>query len=211
MFLETPVFPGCPKFGYTTSPLFANDSGKTAGGQDFRNIGWEQELRSVMVTVGPGPGGEEEIADVWNFHKAVKGANGHTFRVQDYADYKSSHIMTDDEPVTHTDQPMVLISGNTYQLVKRYTAGALSTDKDIYKLYGTVLVGSNGTLLTSGADYTLSLTTGQITFNSPPTNPTWGGHYHIMCKFVDELTLEILQRRIKAISFRLEEVRYESA
>ena len=210
MFLESPVFPGCPKFGYATSPLFANDIGRTAGGQEFRNINWEQELRTVMVTVGPGPGGEEEIADVWNFHKAVKGT-GHTFRVQDYADYKSTHIMDADATPTALDQPMVLISGNTYQLVKRYTAGALSTDKDIYKLYGTVLISSNGVTLTSGADYTLSLTTGQVTFNSPPTNPMWGGHYHIMCRFADELTLEILQPRIKAISFKLEEVRYESA
>lgn len=208
-FLESPIFPGCPKFGYTTSILYSVDIVETAGGEEFRSLNWSEHRRTVQVTVGPLAGNDDEdVENVVEFYHVVGGTAG-GFRVLDATDFKSCRSFG--TPIM-TDMPLVLISGSDYQLTKRYTQGSQFRDKSIYKPYGTILVASNGVLLTEGGGYTIDMTSGVVTTAAGGTL-TWGGQYHIPCRFDSELPIELTarsnNRTFKTVTFSLKELRYE--
>jgi uncharacterized protein (TIGR02217 family) len=206
-FLESPRFPGCPRLGLVSDPEYSVTPVRTAGGWETRNLNWAQPLTRVTITVGPGDRLADDIQELLEFWHAV-GGSAMGFRYKDWSDYKSCRI--GNTPSQH-DQPLVWIAGDTYQLTKRYTAGAQSRDRAIRKpVAGTILIDDDGVLKTETTDYTVDYTTGIVTLNFTPVSTgdlTWGGEYDIPVRFDSGFPVEQLLRTMQSVSFTLQEIR----
>jgi uncharacterized protein (TIGR02217 family) len=206
-FLETPRFPACPKYGVVSDPDYSVTIIRRGGGWERRNQNWQQALRTITITVGPGPRADDEVQELLEFWHAVAGATI-GFRYKDESDYKSCRVS---ETPARTDQPLVLIAGSptAYQMVKRYTFGALSRDRTIAKpVQGTILIADAGTLKTETTHYTVDYTTGIVTLNFTPTGAlTWGGEFDIPARFSPGFPVEQISHQIQAVSFTIEEIR----
>lgn len=208
-FLETPAFPGCPSFGFTSEAMYSVTPIETAGGHELRNRNWSRPRHRYTATVGPRV--EAEIQALLEFWHAVGGA-AYGFRFKDYADYKSCYVGDD---VAATDQPLIEIpdSPSVYQLTKRYTAGVLTQDRDIYKpVQGTILVADGGVPLTETTDYVVNYASGQVDVIATPAGElTWGGEFDVPVRFDSEFPIELINRRIESVSFSLKELRLEDS
>ena len=211
-FNETEVFPLCEKFGYTSTPNFSVEIVETAGDVEFRNENWPQGRRSIMVTVGPGPGGEREVYDLLRYYQAHGGpADG--FRYLDRTEYKTCFYR--DTP-TAFDAPLVLVPGetNVYQLTIEYSSGSIARQRKIFKPFidaseGAIKVGQNGsTVLTVGIDYTIDYTTGLVTTAASGVL-TWGGLFHLPVRFDGEFPVQIVNKRAQSVAFLLNEIGLE--
>jgi uncharacterized protein (TIGR02217 family) len=194
MFNETAIFPGCAKFGFSSSPNFAVEIVETAGGIEYRDEKWAQSKRLVLVTVGPGPGGEPEVEELMRFYEAHGGPTD-GFRFLDPTQYKTVGIR--DTP-TAFDQPLIAVDGG-HQLALEFTVGAVTRYRYIYKPTGTILLSGGGSV-----DYTTGLVTGGA-------GGTWGGEYHIPCRFDGEFPVQIVNYRSMSVSFALRELPLEEA
>jgi uncharacterized protein (TIGR02217 family) len=207
MFLETPRFPACPRYGFTSEPMRSVTIITRKGGQERRNLNWAYPLQRITLTVGPSEGGDAAVQELLEFWHAV-GGEAYGFRVKDYADFKSCYVSS--TPAA-TDQPLEqnTNSPTEYQMVKRYTAGALSSDRIISKpVQGTILIADNGTLKTETTHYTVDYTTGLVTLNFTPSGPmTWGGEFDVPMRFDGPLPIEIVDLRQQSASFSLKEIR----
>lgn len=206
-FLETPRFPGCPSFGYTSEPMYRVTVVATTGGYERRNRHWTYPLHRFTMTVGPRL--QAEIAELLEFWHAV-GGRAYGFRFHDYVDFKSCQIQ--DTP-TSIDQPLVIspaASSGVYQMIKVYTAGVLSQVREITKpVAGTIMVADNGVLKTEGVDWTLDDTTGLVTINFSPAGAlSWGGEFDVPVRFDSELPVEIVNKNIHSVQFLLMELRF---
>lgn len=203
-FLESPSFPGCPSFGYTSQPDYSVTVVRKSGGQEERNANWSRPLQTITVTVIRM---EEEIQDLLEFWHAVGGMFC-GFRFKDWADYKSCHV---GESISATDQPLVANtdSPEMYQLTKRYTFGSRSQDREIYKpIVGTILIADNGSLKTEGVDYTIDYETGVVDLNFVPSGDvTWGGEFDIPARFASEFAVELVTRKVESVQFIIQELR----
>lgn len=188
-FLETPRFPGCPSFGFTSDPDYRVVVTRTASGFEKRNRSWQMPLTRMVVTIGPRL--EQEIQELLEFYHAVGGmAIG--FRVKDYSDYKSCFV---NETPTSIDQPLVAVDAG-HQLVKRYQFGSLTLNRYIYKpVLGTVTFTGGGSL-----DYSTGLVTGGA-------GGTWGGEFDLPMRFDSTFPIEIVSQRIQSVQFALSELR----
>ena len=206
-FIETPVFPGCPKFGLTSEPGYDVSIIKLSSGRERRNRNWSRPLTRVTITVGPGPQRDGEVQELLEFWHAV-GGTAIGFRYKDWSDYKSCRVS---DTVSSTDQPLVATgdSPETYQLTKRYTAGAAIQDREISKpVSGTILIADGGTLKAETTDYTIDYSTGLVSLLfSPSGTLTWGGEFDIPVRFDSTFPIEHLQRDFQTVSFTLQEVR----
>lgn len=209
-FLETPRFPGCPRYGYVSEPMYSVTVVERASGVERRNRNWQYPRTRITLTVGPSEGGDPAIQELLRFWHAV-GGNAIGFRVKDYADYKSCDV---GETPASTDQPLVLQAGSptVYQLIKRYTYGALSQDRPIYKpVNGTILLADNGTLKTENTHYTVDYTSGLVTLAFTPAGTlTWGGEFDLPMRFDGPFPVELVSYRVQAVSFALIELRYSA-
>ncbi len=205
-FLETPVFPGCPSYGYVARPQYSTTIVRMANGREYRNRNWSRPLYRYEVTIGPRR--QDEIQKLLEFFHAV-GGEEEGFRFKDWADFKSCRV--GDTP-SRTDQPLVLTEGSPaifYQLTKRYTAGARTQDREIYKpVSGTILIADNGTLKTEATHYTIDYTTGivELLF-SPVGTLTWGGEFDVPVRFEGDFPLEITNFEIQSVALSLVEFR----
>lgn len=208
MFLETPRFPGCPSFGFMSEAVYAVAIIERASGVEQRNRSWSRPLHRYTATVGPRL--EAEIQEALEFYHAV-GGRAYGFRFRDAVDYKSCRV---NETATALDQPLEVIADSPeyYQMVKRYTMGALSQQRDIYKpVQGTILVADNGVTKTEGADYTVDYTRGTVDLLFAPVGAlTWGGEFDVPVRFDSEFPVEALNQRIQSATFTLRELRAAS-
>jgi uncharacterized protein (TIGR02217 family) len=204
-FLEDPPFPSCPKFGATSEPEYSVNVVSTAGGWEYRNLNSAASLSRITLTVGPGPDLDDEVQELLEFWHALGGSHI-GFRYRDRADYKSCRVSG---TVSSTDQPLVQITGSTYQITKRYQAGAQYRDRTIKKpTESTILIADAGTLKTPGADYTIDDTTGIVTLGfTPAGSMTWGGEYDLPMRFDSTFPVEQIQYRVQSVSFTLKEFR----
>ena len=199
-FLESPRFPGCPSFGFTSDPEYRVVITRRASGVEKRNRAWSYPLAKLTVTVGPRM--EAEIQELLEFWHAV-GGSAMGFRVKDYTDWKSCQVQL--EP-TALDQPQVETSTpGVYQLMKRYQFGIdengdpVTQDRPIYKpVTGTIVLSGSGTI-----DYTSGLVDG--------TGGTWGGEFDLPCRFEPTFPIEVIDQRIESVSFALQELRMGGA
>jgi len=195
-FLESPRFPGCPSFGFLFRPRYRTEITVGASGWEKRDRLWAYPLHDCQVTVGPRM--EDEIDELLEFFHVVAGEY-YGFRMKVYGDFKSCRPS---ETPTALDQPMVATGvTNEYQLVKRYTLGAVTQDRPIYKPVGS-------TILVSGGAHTLDATTGLVTFAGTPSGtPSWGGEFDVPVRFQGDFPIEIINKRAHTVSFMLEELR----
>jgi uncharacterized protein (TIGR02217 family) len=143
------------------------------------------------------------------FH-AVRGA-AHAFRIKDWADYRSGPALAAPAP---TDQVLGTGDGanKVFQLVKRYTAGALETVRPIRKpLPGTVQVAKDGVPQASG--WSVATSTGLVTFTTAPAAGvivSAGFEFDLPARFEsDELPQALECYQIGSISVAVIEVRGE--
>lgn len=204
-FLEDPPFPACPKFGATSEPDYSVTIVPTAGNWEYRNLNNSAPLTRVTLTVGPGPGLDEEVQELLEFWHALGGPHI-GFRYQDRADYKSCRVRG--TPAA-TDQPLVLVSGATYQVTKRYQAGAQSRDRPISKpRVAGFMLADGGALKTAVVDYDLDETTGLVMLNFSPAGAlTWGGEFDIPMRFDSTFPVEQIAWHVQSASFVLKEFR----
>lgn len=204
-FLETPRFPGCPRFGFTASPQYSVTISQAASGREHRNRNWAKPLHVYTVQVGPKM--EDDIQELLEFWHAVGGPEC-GFRFKDWADYKSCRV---NEVVSSTDQVLVLTPGSPggYQLTKTYQFGTRQLVRNIYKpVEGTVLIADNGTLKTEGVDYIIDYTQGLMTaFWSPAGQVTAGYEFDVPVRFDSEFPIELTNHEIQQVSFQLRELR----
>lgn len=205
-FLETPTFPKCPSFGFTSEPMYDVTITRRASGHERRNRNWSRPLHRYTATVGPRE--DADVQEVLEFWHAV-GGRAVGFRFNDGNDNKSCRVH---EVPSAIDQPLILVAGVSpavYQLTKRYSAGALYQDREISKpISGTILVADNGVSKLEGVDWTLDYTTGLVSILFVPTGPlTWGGEFDVPVRFDSELPVELMDKRIQSASFSLMELR----
>lgn len=206
-FIESPRFPACPKFGHTSFPDYSVTAIRTASGWETRNANWEQTLPRFEITVGPGPDLIDEVQELLEFWHALGGPEI-GFRYKDPTDYKSCRIQN---TYTAEDQPLVQISGSTYQLTKRYTAGSQTRDRKIRKpVTNTILIADDGSIKTETSHYTIDYATGIVTLLFSPVSTgdlTWGGEFDVAVKFERELPIQILDHFSHSTSFTLQSLR----
>lgn len=204
-FLEAPRFPGCPNFGYVSTPRYSVTITASASGRERRNRNWARPLYRFDVTVGPRA--EDNIQELLEYWHAVGGSEI-GFRFKDYADFKSGRVNQTptalDQVLTESDD-----SAGIYQLTKWYTAGSRSQGRVIHKpIDGTILVANNGVLLTEGPQYTIDYTTGELTLLVTPNGDiTWGGEFDTPVRFDSEFPVELVNWRAESVSFALMEIR----
>jgi len=196
-FIESPRFPACPSFGYTSEPEYRVVITRRASGVELRNRGWVRPLIKITATVGPRLETDIQELLIW-WHAAGGMARG--FRVKDYSDYKSCDVNFDP---TVNDQPLIETSTpGVYQLTKRYQVGLdengdpVYQDRYIYKpVSGTIQLSSGGSV-----DYTTGLVTGG-------SGGTWGGEFDVPMRFDSGFPIEIQNQRIQSVTFALQELR----
>jgi uncharacterized protein (TIGR02217 family) len=202
-FLESPRFPSCPSLGYTSRPRYENVKIRKASGALDRFRLWDYPLHDFICTVGPRA--EGEISRLLEFYHAL-GGDYSGFRFKDYADFKSCY--TDETP--GDDQPLELITGDSYQMVKEYVAGTRTQSRFIRKPRAETITIYDDGVLVNPSGYTLDASTGVVTFTSPPSGPvTWGGEFDVPVMFQGELPVEIINYRAQSVTFGLEELRTE--
>jgi len=128
--------------------------------------------------------------------------------VDDWAEFEGLHEITEGgaygcllrDPKDHVaeDWPVTLISGTTYQAVKRYTFTGSSTTKDrtIRRLHAASFVLKfNGVVQTLNSYYTFNANTGVITIASAPAASaiTWSGVFYTPVHFQsDDIDWELI-------------------
>lgn len=204
-FLESPVFPHCPRLGYTASPGYSVTISQTVSGKEHRNRNWARPLNVYTVTIGPSVD-EEEVEDLLEFWHAMGGTEC-GFRFTDWADYKSCKKFRTPTPV---DQGIVATgdSPSGLQLVKTYQYGTRQLVRKIIKPRAGILLADDGVAKTEGSDYQIDYATGLVTLSfSPIGQLTWGGEFDVPVRFDSEFPVEIMARKIESVSFQLKEIR----
>lgn len=184
-FFETPRFPEAISYGATGGPSFATEVVTVESGREKRNARWAfpQHRWDVSHHVRV----QSDLDALRAFFLAMNGRL-HGFRFKDWSDYQC--------PIT---QGVVSgLTGTTFQLVKRYTNGAVSKDRNIVKpIAAGFVLKDTGVTLTLTTDYTLNSTTGVVTTTITRTaaNLTWSGEFDVPMRFdTDEFRAEIADR-----------------
>jgi uncharacterized protein (TIGR02217 family) len=154
-FVET-QFPVDIAYGSSGGPEFSTDIVATQAGFEQRNSNWQQAR--ARFNVAHGVKSQTQLDALIAFFRARKGKS-EGFRFKDWTDFEiiGASIGTGDG-VTQD-----------FQLVKPYTSGAVTVNRTISKpVSGTVSVYVDSVLKTETTDYTLDLTTGVISFVTPP-------------------------------------------
>lgn len=136
-----------------------------ASGHEERNTPWKHSRR--RYNAGYGVKSASDIEAVLAFFEARRGRL-YGFRWRDPFDWKSSPLAMD---TGSTDQPIGTGDGvaTVFQLTKRYESGGVAYDRDIAKpVAGTVLIALAGVAQAEGADFTVDVTTGEVTFAVAP-------------------------------------------
>ncbi len=206
MFLESPSFPRCPSFGFTSEPIYAVSVVERASGIETRNRLWSRPLHRYTAVVGPRA--EDDVQEVLQFYHAV-GGRAYGFRFKDGADYMSCKV---GQLPTKDDQPLYLdptASPAAYQLVKEYTYGSLVQQREIYKpVAGTIMIADSGVEKVEGVDYTIDYSTGLVELLFAPVGfLSWGGEFDVPVRFDSELPVELVDKQIQSASFVLKELR----
>lgn len=209
MFIESPIFPTCPSFGYTAQPDISVTITATVSGRERRNRNWQYPLSTYDCTVGPRD--EESVQSLRDFFLAM-GAQECGFRFLDASDFKSCHVSGVPDQL---DQPIILnedASPPEYQLIKQYVAGPRSMQRKIQKpIEGTLLVAHGGSLITEGSGsghWSMDYTTGVFTPHFSVTGAlTWGGEFHTPTRFNSSLPVQITDKEIMSVQFSMIEIR----
>ena len=158
-------FPANLSFGSVGGPERRTEVVQLSNGFEERNTPWSQSRR--RYDAGVSLRSLDDIGSLIAFFEARQGQlNG--FRWKDWADYKSCPASV---TPAFDDQLIAIGDGvqTDYQLIKTYASGAEAQSRDIHKpVAGTVRIGLQGDELQEGVHFTVDVTTGIVTFASPP-------------------------------------------
>lgn len=152
-FLESPRFPDDLALGVSTATAYQTDVVVVTSGYEHRNQNWTAARRKYEVGYTRS---QSQLDTLVAFFHAVKG-RAHGFRFKDLTDYA---VLQADGRVGSA-----AIGDGTpgpFQLIKRYTSGASTTDRNIRKPV-SVSIYKGGVLQTLSTHYTLDTTTGLVT------------------------------------------------
>lgn len=158
-------FPSDLSFGSIGGPERRTDIVALANGFEERNTPWAHSRR--RYDAGLGMRSLTDVERLLAFFEARKGQL-YAFRWKDWADFRSGGVLEDAEA---DDQFLGQGDGQTttFQLIKTYRSGDESYVRPIRKpVSGTVRVAIQGDAQVETIDYTVDLTTGEVTFFSPP-------------------------------------------
>lgn len=158
-------FPANLSFGAAGGPERRTEIVTLANGYEERNTPWEHSLR--RYDAGLGLRSLEDLEAVIAFFEARRGQL-HGFRWKDWADWRS---VGSSRALTHFDQRLGAGDGVTtqFQLLKTYVSGLESYVRPILKpVAGTVLAAVGGDPKVEGAEFTVDVDIGVITFAAAP-------------------------------------------
>lgn len=189
--------------GVTGKQMRRNQRARVDSGRMRINIAQEDTMRTFNFTNAP-----LTVSD-WQEFEGL-------YEVTDAGAYGC--LCKDPKDQKATDWPVTLISGSTYQAIKRYTysGSAQTRERSIRHLHvDTFVLKIAGVVTSSPADYTLNENTGVITIPSNPTasTVTWSGIFYVPVHFErDDIEWDLVvagppdARRISGQSIVLVEV-----
>ncbi len=158
-------FPPNLSFGSVGGPERRTEIVTLANGYEERNTPWAHSRR--RYDAGVGLRSLDDIEALIAFFEARRGQL-YGFRWKDWSDYKS--CLPNDAPA-YTDQVIGIGDGvqAQWQLTKTYRSGAHEYVRPITKpVEGSVKVGIGGDAKQEAIHYQVDLTSGIVTFASPP-------------------------------------------
>lgn len=158
-------FPANLSFGSVGGPERRTEVVTLANGFEERNSPWEHSRR--RYDAGIGMRSLDDVETLIAFFEARRGQL-HAFRWKDWSDYKSGLPSADP---AFTDQILGWGDGTTteFQLIKAYRSGTNTYARPIQKpVEGTVRLGLKGDPQIEGAQFSVNLATGQISFVTAP-------------------------------------------
>ena len=210
-FLESPRFPEDLSYTSRGGPRYSTAVVMTKSGAEYRNQNWtyplhvfdaQKENRTVS-----------QMESLLDFFHAV-GGQYCGFRYKDWADFKSCNLGAGLFATAVSDTDQTLGTGDAvetdFQLVKVYTAGAISRTRKIGKpVAGSVVVALDGVSQASG--WSVDTTTGIVTFVTPPGNGvvvTAGFEFDVPVRFAsDEFAAQWVEYGFVSVSIPLQEIR----
>ncbi len=194
-------------FGSTGGTMFSTEIITIDSGYERRNQNWSQARRRYDATTGLRTASDAATL-IGFFHARAGRARG--FRIKDWMDFTSKTDGISAE--AYTDQNIGTGTGAqlTFQLRKQYVSGSITHNRTITKpVTGTVLIGVNGVLQTSG--WSVDTATGIVTFSAAPTNGhavTAGFQFDVPVRFdTDTLTLSTANFQLQNSEIPLVEIR----
>lgn len=175
------VLPLKISLGTSSGLQFRTDVVTYGNGKEYRNSRWA--FQKGMFDVSYVVKNRADAIEVYNFFIAAKG-RFNTFRVYDSLDNTSNSDGT--TTPTNTDQLIGTGDGSTvaYQLIKNYSNGVTSHNKNITKpVSGSVIVSVDDVNTTN---FTVNTSTGIITLGFVPTlgqEIKAGFRYHLEMRF----------------------------
>lgn len=171
-------FPLNISYGASGGPAWNTSVVDSVSGAEQRNQVWANPLGKWEVALHARPRADID-ALIALFH-VVQGRT-YGFRFRDEKDYRESD--NDGSGV------VTLISGNNYQMVKRYTVSGQSRNRKIAKpVNGTIQVQGGGT-------YAIDYTTGIITRTAGAIPSGWTGEFDVPARFdIDHSDVAALAR-----------------
>lgn len=185
-FYESPRFPERIGIGATGGPSFATEVIAVESGREKRNARWSYPRHEWDVSHGLRS--QADFVTLREFFLATAKGKAHGWRYKDWADFAA----------TIAQGVVAGLTSTTFQLIKRYTSGAQTTDRPITKpiAAGFVLKDTGATLVLT-TDYTLNTVTGVVTTVIPRTaaNLTWSGSFDVPMRFdTDKLNGSMIGR-----------------
>jgi uncharacterized protein (TIGR02217 family) len=171
-FIESPRFPEYLAPGMVGGPSWRTEIVELMSGHEQRNAAWALPRQRYRINVHNLT--QTQIEGLIAFMRITQGRlNGFRFRdPADYAAAGSAGVVT-------------LISGNDYQLYKRYTSGANTADRKIIKPVRAISVAGGGT-------YSVNYTTGVVTRSSGAVPTGWTGSFDVPVRFgIDEMAVDV--------------------
>lgn len=163
-FLNT-VFPPKIAYGSSGGPIRNTRVATAASGFEQRVSFWDESLRRYDISYGIR--GTSDLYEVLELYEAANGKFDF-FLFKDNSDFKSvgpSVTITDDDVIIGTGDGIEV----DFQLIKEYIIGAEVTTRIIRRpIPGTLLISVNA--IGQTIDWTVSATTGIVTFDTPPVD-----------------------------------------
>jgi len=201
------IFPACPTFGFTAEPNYLVKIVSREGGFERRQRVWSRPLTKYTAV----PLGDQSQADIENvlyFWHAMGGMSS-GFRFKDWLDFKSCRL---NGTPGATDQPLVP-SGDSpasYRLVKEYTVGSITQEREIQRPNGATIQVANGAgTVQDSSLWNLDESTGLLTtltgFSGTPT--AWGGEFYVWVRFDAQFNPAFSNHQILNATIQLAELR----
>lgn len=176
-FIEAPRFPTRVGYGAIGGPRFSTDIVEKDGGNETRNQNWAEARADYTIDLKNKTAAQKD--DLIAFFRAVAKGRAYGFRFKDHNDYQ----------VSIAQGVLAALGADVYQLVKRYTSGAYTYDRYIYKPVSPLTqIKSGSNVLAAGTHYTLDASLGRITLIGSPTlvPDAWSGEFDVPVRFDDD-------------------------